>query len=253
MNEDFLTSLQKMPQQEFTARLYRKITQSAEPSSSTGRVKRLSLSFAILTTALALAFVFVPSVRADVEFLIQKIAGFSFEELSQSPITCDPMKCDPDEELLGTMSVEEAQAAVPFEIHLPAWTPDGYWLNPKVSLIRSSAGYDMIEVEWLKTGFTQENHWDYTQQMTLSIWSDQKENPTWKVGQGSVTEIALNGQPAALIHGGWELFNKDWNGNGMTQIVWEKNGIRYALSAAFVEPATVIPDEDLIRMAESIP
>lgn len=253
MNEDFLISLQKEPQQEFTARLYRKITQPAEPSSSIASVKWLGLPFAILITALALAFVFVPSVRADVEFLIRKIAGVSFEELSQSPITCDPMKCDPGEELLWTMSVEEAQATVPFAIHLPDWTPDGYWLNPRVRLIRSSIGYDLIEVEWLRTGLTQENHWDYTQQMTLRIWQDQLENPTWMVGQGSISEITVNRQPAALIHGGWELFNKDWNGNGMTQITWERDGIRYVISAVFVEPAAVISDEDLIRMAESIP
>jgi hypothetical protein len=88
--------------------------------------------------------------------------------------------------------------------------------------------------------------------MTLSIWQDQGDFPVQTVGAGSVSEIKINDQPAALIHGAWEVFNKNWN-NGSTRITWAKNGARYLLFAVFTEPATVISDEDMIRIAESIP
>ena len=161
------------------------------------------------------------------------------------------MECLPPEEF-DSMTLEKAQAVLPFTFNLPTWTPEGWWLNPSVKVYKTYAKNDSIQIEWLKTGFTAENHEDYVQQMALTATPEQEEYPAAKVGVGSVSEIKINDQPAALIHGGWELFNKNWNGKGATQITWERNGVRYVLAAGFIEPATVVSDEDMIRIAESI-
>ncbi len=253
MNDDFLNRFQKSPRAEFESALYEKLSNPAIVSNKKTTLRRLELAIGVLVAILALTVIFVPNARAAVQSVIRKIAGIPFDEVTQSPITCDPMVDCEFQKVIGVMSLEEAQAAVPFAVNLPTWVPEGYWQNPKVKLYRLAEGFDSVEIEWLKTGFTQENHFDYTQQMTLSIWQDQGDYPAEVVGEGSVSEIKIHGQPAVLIHRGWELFNKNWNGNGMTRITWEKNGVRYLLSAVFIEPATVITDEDMLRIAESVP
>ena len=251
MNDDFLNRFQKSPQADFESALYKKINKPIHTPNRNIALQRLGFSIGIMIAILSLTVIFVPSARAAVQSVIHKIAGIYFDEVTESPITCDPMKCLPVE-VFDAMTFEEAQAVLPFTFNLPVWTPEGYWLNPSVKVFRSYKENDSIEIEWLKTGFTEENHLDYVQQMTLIVWQDQKDYPAEQVGTGSVSEIEINGEPAALIHGSWEVFNKNWNGNGATRITWAKNGVRYLLSAVFIEPATVVSDEDMIRIAESI-
>jgi len=247
VNDDFLTHFQRSPRLEFTETLYKKINGPTRLIT----LHRFKLSMGIVIALLALTVIFVPQARAAVQSVIHKIAGIYFDEVTESPIACDPMKCLP-EEATQTLTLKEAQAAVPFTFSLPTWTPEGYWLNPRVKLDHQAGGYTQVRIEWLKTGFTQEDHKDYIQQMTLTIWQDQGDYPVQQVGVESISEVEINGQPAALIHGAWEVFNKNWN-NGATQITWVKDGLRYFLMVGFIEPATVISDEDVIRIAESIP
>ena len=251
MNDDFLNRFQKSPRAEFESALYLKINKSLRTSKSKVVLRRLSLSISIVLAIFALTVIFVPTARAAVQSVISKIAGLYFDEVTENPITCDPMECLPPDEF-DSMTLEKAQAVLPFTFNLPTWTPEGYWLNPSVKVYKTYTENDSIQIEWLKTGFTTENHEDYVQQMALTAMPEQEEYPAAKVGVGSVSEIKINDQPAALIRGAWELFNKNWNGDA-TQLTWARNGVRYVLAVGFIEPATVISDEDVIRIAESIP
>ena len=253
MNDDFLNRFQKSPRAECESALYLKINKSLRTSKSNVVLHRLSLSISILLAIFALTVIFVPTARAAVESVIRKIAGISFDEVTELQPTCDPMKCDP-EDVIGIMSFEKAQAAVPFTVNLPNWTPKEYWLNPSVKLVRGDKDTGtIVYVEWLRSGLAGESHVDYVQQMTLRAWQDQGKNQTWTIAPESVTEIKVNGKPAALVHGGWMLFSNNWNSEGMTSIAWLNHGTWYQLSAVFNDPSTAISDEDMIRIAESIP
>jgi hypothetical protein len=254
MNDDFLTRFQERPQAEFTENLYKKISLTAKNTPKLITARRLGASFGILAAVLVLAFMFVPGVHADVESFIRKIAGINFDETAQSPITCNPLVDCKFEQVLRVTSLEEAQLAVPFVIKLPVWTPQGYWQNPRVSLSRFQEKYDLIQIEWIKVGFSSIDHDEYEQQMTLRIWQqDENIDTPWAVAPESVKEVAVNGKPAALIHGAWNLFGESWNGDGATVIMWNDNNMWYEIFAAFHDPSTAVSDEDLLRMAESIP
>ena len=253
MNDDFLTRFQKPPKAEFEAALYKKINKSVHVSDKNIAFRRLGIFGGITLILFALTMVFVPDARAAVQSVIRKIAGINFDEVTQHEPACDPMECAP-EEVIRITSFEDAQAAVPFTINLPTWTPQEYWQNPRVSLIRSENGIGtIIAIEWLRSGFAGESHIDYVQQMTLRAWQNRSENGPWVVAPESATEITINGEPAALVHGSWMLFSNNWNENGMTSIAWLKQDTWYQLSAVFHDPSTAISDEDMIRIAESIP
>jgi hypothetical protein len=253
MNDDFLTQFQKPPRAEFESALYKKINKPIYIQNKKLSLRRLGYSFGIVIALLALTVIFVPNARAAVQSVIRKIAGISFDEVTELQSACDPMKCEP-EDVIGIMPFEKAQSTVPFAVNLPTWTPEGYWLNPRVSLIRGAKDTGtIVAVEWLRSGLAGASHEDYVQQMTLRAWQDQGENQTWSVAPESATEIKVNGKPAALVHGGWMLFSDNWNGEGMTSIAWLNHGTWYQLSAVFHDPSTAISDEDMIRIAESIP
>ena len=254
MNDDFLTRFQEQPQAKFAETLYKKISLPAKSNPKLITARHFGLSFGIFVTVLILTFMFVPGVYADVESFIRKIAGINFDETTQSPITCNPLVDCKFEKVLSVTSLEEAQLAVPFAINLPVWTPQGYWQNPRVSLSRFQEKYDLVQIEWLKVGFSSINNDEYEQQMTLRIWQqDENIDTPWAVAPESVKEVAVNGKPAALIHGAWNLFGESWNGNGATEIMWNDNNVWYEISAVFNDPSTAVSDADLLRMAESIP
>ena len=253
MNDDFLNRFQKSPRAEFESALYKKINKPIYVQNKHLSLRRLGYSFGIVIALLALTMIFVPNARAAVQSVIRKIAGISFDEVTKLPPECDPMKCEP-EDVIGIMTFEKAQTAVRFTVNLPNWTPKEYWLNPSVKLIRGDKDTGtIVVVEWLRSGLAGESHVDYVQQMLLGAWQDQGKNQTWTIAPESVTEIKVNGKPAALVHGGWMLFSNNWNSEGMTSIAWLNHGTWYQLSAVFNDPSTAISDEDMIRIAESIP
>lgn len=254
MNDDFLTRFQKQPQSKFAGDLYKKISLPAKRNPKLITTHRFGLSFSIFVTVLILTFTFVSGVYANVESLIRKIAGINFNETTQSPITCNPLVDCKFEQVLSVTSLEEAQLVVPFTIKLPVWTPQGYWQNPRVNLSRFQEKHDLVQIEWLKVGFSSISNEEYEQQMTLRIWQqDENLDTPWAVVPDSVKEITVNGKPAALIHGAWNLFGESWNGSGATEIVWNDNNVWYEIFAVFHDPSTAVSDADLLRMAESIP
>ncbi|MCE9646066.1 MAG: DUF4367 domain-containing protein [Chloroflexi bacterium] len=249
MNDDFLNRFQKSPRPDFESALYQKINKPLR-SPVPGRIQ---FTLAAVTALFALTVIFVPQARAAIQSVIRKIAGITFDERTSPTVTCDPMDCAP-QEVAGRMSFEEAQKILPFAVHLPEWTPQGYWLNPRTTLVHINNGDDLLlEVEWLKSGLAGEDQEDYVQQMVLHVWQDRGQGETWTVAPESISEVSVNGEPAALVHGGWMLFSNDWNSPGMTNLAWKKNGVWYQLSAVFHDPSTAIPDEEMIRIAESIP
>jgi hypothetical protein len=69
---------------------------------------------------------------------------------------------------------------------------------------------------------------------------------TWQVETDDVQEVDVNGEPAALVIGGWDV-DSGWNRESARMLNWMKGEEMYQLHSV---GAAV---EDLIRMAESIP
>ena len=70
---------------------------------------------------------------------------------------------------------------------------------------------------------------------------------SWLVDTDSVEEVQVNGQPAALVDGGWDADSGQWDRDSAIILSWMKGEEMYQLHAS----GTSV--EDLIRMAESIP
>lgn|GEM_PF-2084359 len=254
MNDDFLTHFQEQPRAKFTEELYKKLSLPIKRNFKLTNTRRIELSLGVTVGVLLLAFLAVPGVYADVESFIRRIAGINFEETTQSPITCDPLVDCEFEQALRVTSLEEAQLAVPFTINLPVWTPQGYWQNPRVSLSRFQGKYDLVQIEWIKAEFSSISGEEYEQQMTLRIWQQDTEfDMPWAIAPDSAEEISVNGKPAAIVHGAWNLFGESWSGSGATTIMWSVDNVWYEIFAVFHDPSTAVTDDDLIRMAESIP
>jgi hypothetical protein len=69
----------------------------------------------------------------------------------------------------------------------------------------------------------------------------------WLVETDDVQEVQVNGQPAALVEGGWDADTGQWNREAARMLNWMKGSEMYQLHSPGVSV------EDLIRMAESIP
>ena len=82
---------------------------------------------------------------------------------------------------------------------------------------------------------------------------EQNWDMPFQVGMDSAEQISINGQPALLIHGWWDI-NGKWNQNfGVLQLYWHKGGLLYSLTTQNpIIAIKVLSEEELIRIAESI-
>lgn len=69
----------------------------------------------------------------------------------------------------------------------------------------------------------------------------------WLVEANDVQEVQVNGQPAALVEGGWDVDPGQWSREAARMLNWMKGNEMYQLYS----PGASV--EDLIRTAESNP
>ena len=243
MDDKFLFQLHEEPDKEFSLNLQRSLFVIPASSSQTRLANFLSAiksmrwvrATAILVIGLLVLTTITPA-RALVANLIDQIGGLSFEVTEDYPgddsgeiTTINP----------NLLPLDEALAAFPYSIQLPAYMPEGYALNEEQVQIyvgeASGPFANSIELEWIAEN---EMH------IFLRV-SDSTPGSGEIVAPGATEEILLDeNHPAALIKGGWNADEKTWNDFNHLRILWSFDNLTYALSG---------PDrEQLIQIAQSI-
>src|SRR5215213_5807191 len=264
MNDEFMDQLYEEPRAEFANRLYDRI--SHDPSQRFARPLSQYLTF----RNSAIAFVFLFFVAACVYVVAQrgwhKVGGFWINV--QQTITVDVPAAEistgtliqpPESECL---TVEEAKETLRFKLKVPTWAPEGFVLDDRICGIDQIS--DFATVSWAGAD---EYSGIYIMMSNLRYYDAAAQE--YKIGDPSIwspvapdsyQEVQVNGKPAILIHGDWDWPWETWKASkgpaekrelqwvkgAAIQLYWVNEGMMYHLSTnAF------IPDEDLLKMAES--
>jgi hypothetical protein len=234
-DDDFLTRFRKSPPQEFSEALYKRINVQMN-TKRTPSLRRLTFA-AALGMALIAALAFSPRARAAFNGLIVEIGEMIFMEPDETARMATPL---PESQITlvpeEILPLAEAQAKLPFSIRFPTWVPDGFVRSNSVR-ISYFPNITQAIITWSSSN-------PRAAIIELMIM-DKRVN--WVVETDNVHELQVNGQPAALVGGGWDAETGQWDSGADLSLSWMKDEQMYRLSS----PGT--PVEDLIRMAESIP
>lgn len=201
------------------------------------RLRWLTLATA-LCTALVAALAFSPSARAAFNGLIVQIGEMVLLEPDETTSQATPL---PESQVTivphETLPLEEAQARLPYSISLPAWVPDGFKMGTVAQIAYFPGAGPQVTITWYGSDPNVGN-------IDLTIYAQRID---WLVETEDVQEVEVNGEPAALVVGGWDADSGQWNDSAGRMLNWMKGNEMYQLHSM---GAAV---EDLIRMAESIP
>lgn len=132
-----------------------------------------------------------------------------------------------------TMTLTEAQTALPFAFALPAWAPEGFALQDEAEVVQpaSGLGYVSVSLTWLRAD-----------EVALRLQVAQADDDQPALGAaGEQQVVTVNEQPAVLVHvsrlGGERL-----------ALTWPRGDLTYTLTVE----AGAATAEDLRRMAESV-
>jgi hypothetical protein len=138
---------------------------------------------------------------------------------------------------IKVMSLPEAQARLSFELATPAYLPAGLAAAaPEVSLLELER--PVVKILWRDAngGFVQLTTHYTGQAQTL-------------VGPESSETIFINGQPAALVRGGWDEVSQNWSHQErLTTLIWQNGRLQHKLLCF----SDLVSIAELAAMAESI-
>jgi Domain of unknown function (DUF4367) len=233
MNDDFLTRFTKPPRPEFAAELYRRINPPATVRPSFAF--RAALAASALCAVLAVTLLVSPAARAAVLSFLRDIGGVSFQETTAYPGSED-ISTVPEE----ILSLEDAQAKLPYAVSLPTWVPEGFTRDADVRITHFSEEYTPVTITW--RGKTADGG------DTLFELMIGQNTGSMIVGPDALETVQINGQDAAVVSGMWSADEKAWaTENTGLFLIWSRGDTTYSLFS----PA--LPREDLILIAESIP
>jgi hypothetical protein len=239
MNEDFIKQFRKPPDVEILEKIHARL-QRRERSQ---KIKQyLTRSILALILAFGMLLTFSPTVRAQVLYYWEKIAGVTFRVYNDLPAHAYPLKVE------DYWTLEEAQTRFASPISLPAYVPQGYERTPTVQRILD--GYvDLVTVTWKNDHETI----DLTIQHCfpdLEVDGIKGSNCGAGVIEKSIEEITLNGKPAALVYSSRMSDTRRSNLSAGLSIFWIYNE-NTVYSLIFLDQD--LSREELIKMAESIP
>lgn len=248
MNDEFLIQYRRTPRHAFADDLYARLTQERRPAGYARLVstpaRRFAAGLAALCLIVATVLLAAPGARAAVGQLIRTIGGITFDFAAQPPdssgATIIPERI---------VSLAEARATPPFELRLPAWAPAGFVLQEdQVRIWRPQPPMSGIEPQSVSL---QWQDLARRQSIELRIAHPASSWSTLLVGrESSVEEVAINGQPGALLRGGWE--NGRWRPVPVMTLLWQPEGAEATYSLRAYTPSAEVTKADLIRMAESV-
>jgi len=238
MNDDYVKSFRKLPD----ARLIERIHVRLERKERRQALKRYSLLSAFaLIFVFGMLMTFSSTVRAEVIGIFMKIGGVNYTVTSEFPGNPHIPEVVLEPEIL---SWEEAKSRFVSPLELPTYVPEGYEREADVPLtIWSGDNAHTLEVIWRKKG--------QFPMIVLFIAQCQADAQGcgWSVGEGALEEITLNGKPAALFRGSWDVDKQQYDLSVMTSVMWRYDENAFYKLWSFDQNLA----DELIKMAESIP
>lgn len=238
MNDKFLKSYRIAPRPAFAQYLRKRLEIDEEKTLRVTPLllRPVALAAIIFLLVLTLTLVVSPAARAQVQDWVGQVGGVLFTATGDYPGGDEPVTIAPNEK----MSLEDARAILPFTIDLPAWVPEGYMLEETVTFVHFEDGVERIFFQWRTS---KKAH------LELEIEDRPPEESNWLVGLESIEEVLVNGEPAALVRGGWHADTKQWDNPEILHLYVPHKGQTYIFNSMEKD----ISVEELIRMAESLP
>jgi len=183
-----------------------------------------------------LTVMLLPKARAVVLHAIQNIGGLWIEFTNQvepvdlAQVTVYPVSSGP---------LNAIRSRVPFHFNIPAWVPEGFVFQNDVG---HAGDYSWVSMEWTRAtiGLTHLN---------LMVQKDDLYSTSYPVPVGSVEQVTVNHQQAALIRGNMNQESGKWNPDArQLDLVWRQDNLVYTLTTDNPQ----LPVEDLIRIADSM-
>lgn len=234
MNDTFLKNYRIKPRAAFVDDLRSRL--GVDEGTHRPFLRPAGLGAGALLLVLALALAVSPAVRAQVEDWAGQVGGILFTATGDYPGGDEPVTIVPGD----NMSLEEARAVLPFTVDLPAWVPEGYRLEETVTVQHFESGLENVLIFWNAPGKAS---------LTFVVENRPSGESKVIVGPGSIEEVLVHGEPAALVRGGWNADSKQWEERGNLQLYFGYGPLTYTLLAVESD----IPVDELIRMAESLP
>lgn len=247
MNEDIMRQFQKMPD----SRLLEKIHVRLERRERVQKYKNyLIRSLLVLMLVFGSLMTFSATARAVFAQSIEQSREFFKCYIGSNPIgrhiAPNRVNCSGDGILTITpsenLSLDDAQTRFPSPIDLPANVPPGFERRTDTEF------FDIPSQPALVITWDRQNHWSLIKLLISHNSFDIKEY-VQTLGKGAIEETLLDGKPAILVRGVWNIGTSN-NDFMMTALIWRYDeDTIYSLMS--LEQA--IPLEELFKMAESIP
>lgn len=238
MNDQFLRDYYKVPDQKALQLMEEKLrlTQNHTHSQRWQLPLKPVMVVGVFIILMGVLLSVSPGVRAQVSEWIQQIGGVFVLETNEYPGR-GPVETIPFEQY----SFEEIANELPFEISLPGWIPEEFEIIPTVKVARFN-----------QTAVTAYIDWKSLSGPILSLMIQHRldgKNGGLIVGEGSVEEYLVNGEPAALVRGGWNADIQEWDFNlKVLTLSWKHDDQTYVLQG--IEDNISV--EELLKIAESI-
>lgn len=238
MNDQFLRDYYKVPDQKALQLMEEKLrlTQNHTHSQRWQLPLKPVLVVGVFIILIGVLLSVSPGVRAQVSEWIQQIGGVFVLETNEYPGS-GPVETIPFEQY----SFDEIANELPFEISLPGWIPEEFEIIPTVKVARFN-----------QTAVTAYIDWKSLSGPILSLMIQHRldgKNGGLIVGEGSVEEYLVNGEPAALVRGGWNADIQEWDFNlKVLTLSWKHDDQTYVLQG--IEDNISV--EELLKIAESI-
>ena len=260
MNDEFLKQFYETPRAGFAKALYERI--SHDPPQRIAQPVINQLTFRNVVVAFSLLFFIAACVYAIAERGWRRVGNFWINVERTQKVSIPPMpdieELEAEPQSYGCVPLDEAKEALPFDLHVPTWAPDGFifdgrvcgvnWIGDSASLYWQSE-QEQFSIQLLAAKLTSYN-W-HTQ--------DYKTNDpiVGTVGPGSYKEVEVQGQPAILVRGEWDWmkviptdqeieFDSKWDSELAIRLYWLDGDILY-----YLYTRADVSAEDLIKMAES--
>jgi hypothetical protein len=235
------------------------------------RVRRtfaIVLSVLVFFTILTLT---IPPVRAFAQDLIRRVGDFmlvngptdaeqyvaTMQSGTPTP-TMNPNNVCTDcsePQLVGLLTVREANSKAGFSVYTPGYVPEGYTLSSRDVFLsaKSTTAASSYRIELdppLHNG----------EQMAGIITIDQtlmKENAdpwTMEIGDTPIVDITVRGQDGVWLEQipiyPFETNQGEWDYARWNQLMWSENGYTFVLQTNM--PSNLLPLDELLKMAESL-
>lgn len=226
-DDAFLLLLRHQPDPSFERALRQRLhSASAKPSVARHWLKYIAAVGIVFT----LAMIALPEVRAQI---VQGIYSLFYGDVELRIIDHNLSGGSHTSVPIDIVSPAEAQSI--FAHLVPTWIPDGFTLSGGVHIVHYSA--HEIGIGYIWTTATDD------QKIVLSIMN----NPLPKIVIGEGGEhhtVEIHGREGGFFSGSWN--NGVFEPEGYRNLIWAESGLYYLLGS------TLLPESDLLKMAESM-